>query len=278
MPTTPPEVSEIKRPRLIQSMPAASPPPSSADPPPCPRCNSTQTKFCYYNNYNLAQPRHFCKGCRRYWTRGGALRNVPVGGGTRNKKPKLSHRASSSNSSSSPSSSSLTHETTAPNKPTSDSAVEKPDLPSDQQQQLLNLNDNVTGEGGFSFLTMMNAQEQPGFLSLGGYGYGSGFAHGFQQGYGYGARAAGVDFPTEMGGAFAGVYGVPVAASSGLDINTWQMAVADHEGQGGGLVDWPEVQILDSVPAVSGGGGGGVKEEKVAADSSTNPCLNFPAF
>ncbi|KAL6626903.1 hypothetical protein ACP70R_030629 [Stipagrostis hirtigluma subsp. patula] len=54
---------------------------------PCPRCESTHTKFCYYNNYNLAQPRHFCKGCRRYWTRGGALRNVPVGGGTRKGGP-----------------------------------------------------------------------------------------------------------------------------------------------------------------------------------------------
>ncbi|CAA6669373.1 unnamed protein product [Spirodela intermedia] len=42
-----------------------------------------QTKFCYFNNYSLLQPRHFCKACRRYWTRGGALRNVPVGGGCR---------------------------------------------------------------------------------------------------------------------------------------------------------------------------------------------------
>ncbi|RRT46057.1 hypothetical protein B296_00021312 [Ensete ventricosum] len=49
----------------------------------CPRCDSTNTKFCYYNNYNLAQPRHFCKTCRRYWTKGGALRNVPIGGGCR---------------------------------------------------------------------------------------------------------------------------------------------------------------------------------------------------
>ncbi|GAB4824386.1 hypothetical protein Ancab_007273 [Ancistrocladus abbreviatus] len=49
----------------------------------CPRCESTNTKFCYFNNYNLSQPRHFCKTCRRYWTRGGALRNVPVGGGCR---------------------------------------------------------------------------------------------------------------------------------------------------------------------------------------------------
>uniref|UniRef100_A0A7N0UJS1 Dof zinc finger protein n=1 Tax=Kalanchoe fedtschenkoi TaxID=63787 RepID=A0A7N0UJS1_KALFE len=49
----------------------------------CPRCDSTNTKFCYFNNYSLTQPRHFCKTCRRYWTRGGALRNVPVGGGCR---------------------------------------------------------------------------------------------------------------------------------------------------------------------------------------------------
>ncbi|CAA6654810.1 unnamed protein product [Spirodela intermedia] len=47
----------------------------------CPRCDSTNTKFCYYNNYSLSQPRYFCKGCRRYWTKGGTLRNVPVGAG-----------------------------------------------------------------------------------------------------------------------------------------------------------------------------------------------------
>ncbi|CAN0854078.1 Dof zinc finger protein DOF2.4 [Linum grandiflorum] len=52
----------------------------------CPRCESTNTKFCYFNNYNLTQPRHFCKTCRRYWTKGGALRNVPVGGGCRRNK------------------------------------------------------------------------------------------------------------------------------------------------------------------------------------------------
>jgi hypothetical protein len=52
----------------------------------CPRCNSTNTKFCYYNNYSLQQPRYFCKTCRRYWTEGGSLRNVPVGGGSRKNK------------------------------------------------------------------------------------------------------------------------------------------------------------------------------------------------
>eukprot|EP01018_Ginkgo_biloba_P012470 Gb_20144 [translate_table: standard] len=52
----------------------------------CPRCESTNTKFCYYNNYSLTQPRYFCKSCRRYWTKGGSLRNVPVGGGCRKNK------------------------------------------------------------------------------------------------------------------------------------------------------------------------------------------------
>ncbi|GJT05237.1 DOF zinc finger protein DOF5.7-like protein [Tanacetum coccineum] len=52
----------------------------------CPRCDSPNTKFCYYNNYSLTQPRHFCKTCRRYWTKGGALRKVPIGGGCRKKK------------------------------------------------------------------------------------------------------------------------------------------------------------------------------------------------
>lgn len=59
---------------------------ASPDPLPCPRCSSSNTKFCYYNNYNLSQPRHFCKACKRYWTRGGILRNVPVGGGCRKNK------------------------------------------------------------------------------------------------------------------------------------------------------------------------------------------------
>ncbi|KAH7838453.1 hypothetical protein Vadar_026574 [Vaccinium darrowii] len=45
-----------------------------------------ETKFCYFNNYNVNQPRHFCKGCQRYWTAGGALRNVPVGAGRRKNK------------------------------------------------------------------------------------------------------------------------------------------------------------------------------------------------
>ncbi|KAL5834923.1 hypothetical protein ACOSQ4_014420 [Xanthoceras sorbifolium] len=53
---------------------------------PCPRCNSLETKFCYFNNYNVYQPRHFCKNCQRYWTAGGTMRNVPVGAGRRKNK------------------------------------------------------------------------------------------------------------------------------------------------------------------------------------------------
>lgn len=32
----------------------------------CPRCRSVDTKFCYYNNYNIKQPRFFCKVCFKF--------------------------------------------------------------------------------------------------------------------------------------------------------------------------------------------------------------------
>lgn len=59
---------------------------------PCPRCDSLETKFCYYNNYNVNQPRHFCKSCQRYWTAGGTMRNVPVGAGRRKSKSSTRYR------------------------------------------------------------------------------------------------------------------------------------------------------------------------------------------
>lgn len=94
--------SDLARPRTATNdeklTPGACRPKNAQSKPPadhqalkCPRCDSPNTKFCYYNNYSLTQPRHFCKTCRRYWTKGGALRNVPVGGGCRkNKKVKSS--------------------------------------------------------------------------------------------------------------------------------------------------------------------------------------------
>ncbi|GJM97082.1 hypothetical protein PR202_ga13981 [Eleusine coracana subsp. coracana] len=82
----------------------------------CPRpgCESTNTKFCYFNNYSLSQPRHFCKTCRRYWTRGGALRNVPVGGGCRRNKRTKSSKSSNNNSSSPASASATSSSTSSP--------------------------------------------------------------------------------------------------------------------------------------------------------------------
>ena len=68
-------------------------------PPPrqCPRCQSANTKFCYYNNYSREQPRYLCKACRRHWTEGGTLRDVPVGGGRKNRRgAKGSAKASAS--------------------------------------------------------------------------------------------------------------------------------------------------------------------------------------
>ncbi|CAN6890718.1 unnamed protein product [Brassica oleracea] len=87
---------------------AKAPPPEGALK--CPRCDSINTKFCYYNNYNLTQPRYFCKACRRYWTRGGALRNVPVGGGCRKNSKKGKNGNSKSSSSLSKQSSSTVND------------------------------------------------------------------------------------------------------------------------------------------------------------------------
>ncbi|KAH9325205.1 hypothetical protein KI387_005383, partial [Taxus chinensis] len=67
----------------------------------CPRCDSTNTKFCYYNNYSLTQPRHFCKTCRRYWTKGGTLRSVPVGGGCRKNSKRSNNNNNNTNNSNS---------------------------------------------------------------------------------------------------------------------------------------------------------------------------------
>ncbi|XAR59794.1 hypothetical protein NMG60_11015766 [Bertholletia excelsa] len=96
--------SEMASQQTLESMLVCPPKPHQAEkkarPQPeqalkCPRCDSTNTKFCYYNNYSLSQPRYFCKSCRRYWTKGGTLRNVPVGGGCRkNKRPSSSSSSS----------------------------------------------------------------------------------------------------------------------------------------------------------------------------------------
>lgn len=118
----------------------------------CPRCESTNTKFCYYNNYNLSQPRHFCKNCRRYWTKGGALRNIPVGGGSRKNTKRSSNpkRPSSSSSTSSVSS--------PPVSSTSNAAAQKSEpsgiyvTAADQDRRMLDIS------GSFSSLLASNGQ------------------------------------------------------------------------------------------------------------------------
>ncbi|KAF8728984.1 hypothetical protein HU200_018290 [Digitaria exilis] len=63
----------------------------------CPRCHSTETKFCYYNNYSLSQPRHLCRTCRRYWTHGGALRDLPFSTTVRRRRRRGKSSSSNNN-------------------------------------------------------------------------------------------------------------------------------------------------------------------------------------
>ncbi|KAH9294493.1 hypothetical protein KI387_040304 [Taxus chinensis] len=107
----------------------------------CPRCDSMNTKFCYYNNYNLSQPRHFCKSCRRYWTKGGSLRNVPVGGGCRKNKRSNKHKSSGDDQRNGNNSA----EKTAGSKPVSSS--DKAGGASSSSSSLVNNNNNNIQDG-----------------------------------------------------------------------------------------------------------------------------------
>ncbi|KAI9381846.1 hypothetical protein POPTR_014G036600v4 [Populus trichocarpa] len=198
----PTEISQGHPTEAQNTMGATHQPPKTTEPLPCPRCNSTTTKFCYYNNYNLSQPRHFCKSCRRYWTQGGTLRDVPVGGGTR-KNSKRSRSTSNNSSSISTSSSNSTSSNSAiltafttTHEPesmpvvlssTTDSglAAVKTEVPAG-----LNLNDGLPSEDG-NFISLMNSNDQHGFTGLGGYGYASGFGFGpSEMGIGFGGRGS----------------------------------------------------------------------------------------
>uniref|UniRef100_A0A0A9DMN5 Dof zinc finger protein n=1 Tax=Arundo donax TaxID=35708 RepID=A0A0A9DMN5_ARUDO len=170
----------------------------------CPRCDSTNTKFCYFNNYSLSQPRHFCKACRRYWTRGGALRNVPVGGGCRRNTKRASKKQSSSRggqggaggAAAATSSSSTTSTTTTT---TTTSATAAAEVLASMQAQFPHL--------GFPPAAALEAslegyhhnclplQMQPQFLQQGLHGYhfadvdGGGLADGFPRGVASGLLA-----------------------------------------------------------------------------------------
>ncbi|KAK4419085.1 Dof zinc finger protein DOF5.1 [Sesamum alatum] len=118
----------------------------------CPRCESTNTKFCYFNNYSLSQPRHFCKTCRRYWTRGGALRNVPVGGGCRRNKRSKSTSSKSPASSDRQTNPSSTSYKMSTNSGTANILGLSPQLPPLRfMSPLSQLTDNFTSDMGLNF-------------------------------------------------------------------------------------------------------------------------------
>ncbi|KAE8686011.1 Dof zinc finger protein DOF5.4 [Hibiscus syriacus] len=196
-------------------------PPPEQEQLPCPRCDSTNTKFCYYNNYNFSQPRHFCKSCRRYWTHGGTLRDIPVGGGTR-KHAKRSRTAVSSH--------------VAATTTTTTDATSHNNFPLPATPVLLPISGNqgsfgigggepkCNGGGGGSITSLLNTQG-PAFLALGGFGLGIAPALedvGFGLGRGMGDVAAAVG--GNCGGAAAGM----------RMANTWQFEGGETGFVGGG--------------------------------------------
>ncbi|KAJ4962504.1 hypothetical protein NE237_022443 [Protea cynaroides] len=190
-----------------------APPPPDHENLHCPRCDSSNTKFCYYNNYNLSQPRHFCKSCRRYWTQGGTLRNIPVGGGTR-KSAKRPRTSSTSSSSSSPSSSS------------SQDPIFVTPIPLSLSDDL-NLEPNVSGTGTGTFTSLLNSQST-GFLALGGFGLG--LSSSFDD------LGRGIWPFTDVGEV-----GTIGAGDGGGSI--WQLGSSDSDFVDGGCFSWPELAI-----------------------------------
>ncbi|CAK9150361.1 unnamed protein product [Ilex paraguariensis] len=155
---------------------------------PCPRCESTNTKFCYYNNYNLSQPRHFCKACRRYWTRGGTLRKVPVGGGTRKSSSNKRSRTITAESSSSAETDDAIHAN-------SGSMAAETGSGSGSGSSLccdVNLNEPVSG----SSTSSLNTQQRVEVVPFSGFGHGLGHGSGLHE---MGDEAGMFDWPMEQG-------------------------------------------------------------------------------
>ncbi|XP_045786309.1 dof zinc finger protein DOF3.4-like [Trifolium pratense] len=227
---------ESRRSTKPQNRPGPGAPAPEQENLPCPRCDSTNTKFCYYNNYNYSQPRYFCKGCRRYWTQGGTLRDIPVGGGNRKnaKRSRTQHIAVTSSSSSSAVTSAPEHRHYQSMTPIS--AVQGGSFPyggnvDDEGKQ------NTSVSGSFTSL-LNNSNTQGNFLALGGFGFGLG--QGLEE-MSFGIGRSGWGFPGMVAGSNIG--GVPVVPS-----NSWQL-----EGGEGGFVggdyyfSWPGLAISTPV-------------------------------
>ncbi|KAJ9136144.1 hypothetical protein P3X46_033252 [Hevea brasiliensis] len=156
------EIMKQNQDRRLKPMQVENQQQQQHQPQKCPRCDSLNTKFCYYNNYSLSQPRYFCKTCRRYWTQGGTLRNVPVGGSSR--KGKRGKTSSSSTSSS------FTENSTSQSQP---------------QPLSLGSSENImstTNSGNIATSTLIRTKESsgnlvlpPGISSMGSYYSGGGF-------------------------------------------------------------------------------------------------------
>lgn len=197
---------------------------------PCPRCDSTNTKFCYYNNYNYSQPRHFCKACRRYWTHGGTLRDIPVGGGTRkNAKRSRTHHVAVTSSSSSSAVTSAPEQNYPSMTPIQGGSFPYGGVDGEGKQ-------NMSVCGSFTSLLNNNPQQNSGFLALGGFGLGLGHGLG-DMGFGIGREWS---FPGMMDGSNIGV---PVV-SSGIG-NSWQLEGGEtgFVGGGGDCFSWPGLAI-----------------------------------
>ncbi|KAF8109168.1 hypothetical protein N665_0102s0073 [Sinapis alba] len=203
-----PSDSNQTRPARVQGSTAAYPSPNLAEPLPCPRCNSIITKFCYYNNYNLLQPRYFCKSCRRYWTQGGTLRDVPIGGGTRRKRNRsFSSSAATASSSSSCSASVIT-------------MMSQGTVTNEAKGSNLN-----SGHGSFTSL-LSEQSDGAAFLALGS-GSGSGGLD-YEFGYGYGLEDMSI-------GCLGGGSGGEIPVVEGGD--TWQ--IGEIGGKSGDSLIWP---------------------------------------
>ncbi|KAJ7952901.1 Dof zinc finger protein like [Quillaja saponaria] len=207
-------------------------PPPEQEHLPCPRCDSTNTKFCYYNNYNFSQPRHFCKSCRRYWTNGGTLRDIPVGGGSR-KNAKRSRTATSTTTSCSVSSAS-SHDHPFPATPVL--------LPCAANQGASVQFGAAVGDGKpianmcGSFTSMLNNTHGPGFLALGGFGLGIGPGLDDMR---FGLARGAWPFPGAVDGGATVGGGVMTPGMA----NTWQLESEEGGLVGGDCFSWPDLAI-----------------------------------
>ncbi|KAK6128913.1 hypothetical protein DH2020_037352 [Rehmannia glutinosa] len=214
-------------------------PPPEPEHLPCPRCDSTNTKFCYYNNYNFSQPRHFCKSCRRYWTHGGTLRDIPVGGGSR-KNAKRSRTAIASTAAAGGVFSSAHHDYRG--------------FPAAASQLLVPFSADHGGAGPFmgdakmcgSFTSLLNTQGT-GLWALGGFGIGIG--NGLDD-VGFGLGRSVWPFPGVVeGGPSSGNGG-----GSSMSGHTWQL-----ENGEGGFVGGGDCFALPDLAISTPGGGSFMK-------------------